>query len=82
MILPRWGNGHYFAESVSGSLSQRGVGANDVIVHRLMELLFELASIIVIFVPCDPGFERFQSLHGQEDGAVVGDQEDTMHAKA
>lgn len=82
MILPRWGNGHYFAESVSGAMSQRGIGANDVIVHCLMELLFELASIIVIFVPCNPGFERFQPLHGQEDCAVVGDQEDTMHAKA
>lgn len=53
-----------------------------MIVHRLMEFLFELAAIIVIFVPCDPGFERFQPLHGQEDRAVVRDQEDTMHAEA
>jgi len=70
------------SEIVSGPAAQHRVVADDMVIYRFVQPLFEFAAIIIVLVPSNSCFQRFQTFHGQENCPVVRYQKDTMHAKS
>ena len=53
-----------------------------MVVYSFVKALLEFAPIIIIIVPGNARFQRFEALHRQENGPVIGNQKDAVHPKA